>query len=143
MNKRQTLTTLAALCVASISFANPAGENSSPFMDNLTVKLKGFNNTVDVRYAGNNGVNISGPTKVMAGTTAIPVSISSQNMLDNGFPAMTVTTADHAHCQLNFVDGPWTILNYKTDAPPSCSHIKVSSITSSSQYRYALTLTYQ
>jgi hypothetical protein len=135
----------AIVVVTSMMMATgaQAHERVSPFTDNLTVHLSGFNSGMAVSYSSDNDVNINGPANI-GSASSFPVTISSENIADNGNPSMTVKTPQGDTCQLKFVDGPWTYLNFQTQSPPSCSHIQVSQITpGSSNYTYDVTLTYQ
>ena len=144
--KKKIVMALSALALAGwATGALAAKTGTSPFTDNLTLTLNGFpTGTIFVAsYVDNNGVNISGPAFFNTDAPTL-VKIYSDNKAENGNPNMTMqypTIFGTQSCTLNFVDGPWTVLNYKNGSAPVCAGITVGSITSVSQDNYTLTIT--
>lgn len=121
----------------------------SPFSDNLQVIMQNFpaQATLTMSYTDNNDVNISGPSSVSASLGAFPVTVASNNFIQNGFPIMTITYPSNVGtqtCTFQFVDGPYTYLNFAAGVPPTCTNLSVSPIQNGyTQYSYTMTIAYQ
>ncbi|WP_259425736.1 hypothetical protein, partial [Coxiella burnetii] len=96
-------------------------------------------------YMIESGVNIIGPAfTTVSGSAQLPVQISSHNLIENGYPAMNLSfAASSSTCRLQFVDGPYSYLNFANGTPPNCTHLTISNITPAGQYNYYLNLTYK
>ncbi len=130
---------LAVVATSAMAATQP---HVSPFQDNITVNLSGTP-ALALSYAGDNGVNVSGPGFIDAGASSFAIAISSKNFIENGFPSMNVQLSDGSSCNLKFVDGPYTYLNFQSGNPPVCSHLSVSTIEQDDEYQYKMTLTYK
>lgn len=130
-----------------ISLTTLAQTHVTPFTDNLAITLNGFppNTQVIATYMSDNGVNIIGPAFTsVSGSAQLPVQISSHNLIENGYPAMNLSfAASSSTCRLQFVDGPYSYLNFANGTPPNCTHLTISNITPAGQYNYYLNLTYK
>lgn len=132
MNKK-LLFVVASLAITGSALAASGKSGTSPFSDGLDVQFQGFQSEqlINIGYVDNNGVNISGPAFVNPDGDAV-VQISSDNKVASGYPSMTLhymtLSGGTQDCTLNFVDGPWTVLNYKDGSAPICSGITVGNI---------------
>ena len=142
---------ILVVAVSALAFAGcatsalAAKTGKTPFADNLTVLLNGFQSEMvfNASYVSNNGVNISGPDFFNDDAPTL-VRVFSNNKVYNGHPSMTVqypTNFGTQSCTLNLVDGPWAVLNYSSGSAPVCAGITVSAIKSTSQYNYSVTIT--
>ena len=131
----------SVLVVGTVSAA-PVRAHTSNFVDNLTLNFSGFtdDSMVYASYQSDNGVNIVGPEIIKVSTPSL-VTIASTNMLENGYPSMTLAY-NGTSCVLNFVDGPFAaVLAYRNGLAPNCTDITVSNIERTAQYQYSVTVT--
>lgn len=133
--------------VTTVGFAvAPVQATYSPFKDNLTIHFLGFpqETMFYASYAGNNGVDISGPDFATTDHDALVV-ISSNNKLSNGNPNMSLVYPglfSNVKCAITFTDGPYfPALTYQNGKTPSCPGVMISDIQKDSQYNYSLTIT--
>lgn len=128
-------------CAVSIFITTSAfATNVSPFTDNIRVNLKGFpvGGVLYINYQNDNGLYITGPTSIGTVLDHYSFTISSQNFEENGYPSMTINS-----CKLEFVDGPWVELGYRTQSPPSCPQWSVGQIQQDGQYQYHIDIAYK
>lgn len=137
---------LAAVVVCAVASTSVFAAEVSPFADNISVNLIKFpSQSLSVSYHNDNDVNIIGPQVISTDNGHFPVHISSDNLLQNGFPSMIIALPNIGGetCEFDFVDGPYTSLVYRTANPPVCGHLVVGQIISDGQYQYHIDVTYQ
>ncbi len=141
----------SALITTLISTGNALATQSdfSPFSDSLTLHFVGASGgDFTPYYQPDNGIDITGANPLPSQDAII--TISSQNKVELGYPALTLFYGDDAGkgaaCTMILVDGPWSILNFENGAIPTpnpynCADLIISPITQTGVHQYQLTIT--
>lgn len=139
------ISAIATLGFLSTGNALPLKSNITPFTDHLLIHFKNFpaNMNLMASYKDDNGIMISGPA-VINSVGDVLVTLHSNNKYQQGTPEMMLryaTTEGVAVCGLDFVDGPWTMLNFETGKAPACPAVTIGGIQQSGLNAYTMTIT--
>ena len=116
----------------------------TPFSDSLTLHFMGASGSdFTPYYQSDNEIDITGYNPLPAQDAII--TISSQNKVELGYPALTLFYMNGARgtdCTMIFVDGPWSFLNFKNGKIPTyCNGLTISPISQTGAHQYQLTIT--